>query len=244
MAPPPFRSASAAAAYTSPPPDPFVGFERGLTTVAGGGDPATTVRGCETYGSPPSNCAASGSDNDVGYAARFEVPIRPGTRVVRAARRGDGWRVETASGAYDARALVVATGIMSSPFVPPIPVREDFEGRVLHSIEYLRPGPFVGRRVLVVGAGNSAGEIAPELARAGARHHDLNAKNVLLTDGKAYVIDVDRVTLGVDPREALSGNLTRLEHSLRKWRDRFGARVSDSDIAGLEPAARRALDGA
>jgi indole-3-pyruvate monooxygenase len=52
--------------------------------------------------------------------------------------------------------------------VPAFPGREAFGGTVRHSVEYLRPGPFVGRRVLVVGAGNSAGEIAPELAAAGA----------------------------------------------------------------------------
>ncbi|MGE0158140.1 MAG: flavin-containing monooxygenase [Gemmatimonadales bacterium] len=102
------------------------------------------------------------------YASRFEVPVRTGTRVLRAARAKGRWIVETDGGAYAARALVVATGIMSSPFVPSLPGRDAYRGTVRHSIEYLRPGPFVGRRVLVVGAGNSAGEIAPELAAAGA----------------------------------------------------------------------------
>ena len=37
-----------------------------------------------------------------------------------------------------------------------------------HSAEYRRPDPFRSQRVLVVGAGNSAGEIAAELADAGA----------------------------------------------------------------------------
>jgi hypothetical protein len=54
------------------------------------------------------------------------------------------------------------------------------------------------------------------LARAGARHHDLNAKNVLLTHEMAYVLDVDRVTLGGTP-------------------------VSERDIEALESGARRAL---
>ena len=38
----------------------------------------------------------------------------------------------------------------------------------MHSVEYRRPAGMKGRRVLVVGAGNSAGEISVELARAGA----------------------------------------------------------------------------
>jgi cation diffusion facilitator CzcD-associated flavoprotein CzcO len=102
------------------------------------------------------------------YATSFDLPIRSGARVATVRREGDCWRVESTAGAYAARSLVVATGIMSSPVVPAFPGREAFGGTVRHSIEYLRPGPFVGRRVLVVGAGNSAGEIAPELAAAGA----------------------------------------------------------------------------
>jgi tRNA A-37 threonylcarbamoyl transferase component Bud32 len=79
------------------------------------------------------------------------------------------------------------------------------------------------------------------LARAGARHADLNAKNVLLTYEMAYVLDVDRVTLGEDPGAAMEANLARLGRSLRKWRDQFSARISERDIAELDGAARRAL---
>ena len=102
------------------------------------------------------------------YASAFDVPVRADQRVLHVRRAGGRWHIETTVGDYTARSLVVATGIMSSPVVPFFPGRETFAGTVRHSIEYLRPDPFVGRRVLVVGAGNSAGEIAPELAAAGA----------------------------------------------------------------------------
>ena len=79
------------------------------------------------------------------------------------------------------------------------------------------------------------------LARVGARHHDLNAKNVLLTLEMAYVLDVDRVSLGGKPDATLDSNLKRLTRSLRKWRDHFHARISERDISDLETNARRAL---
>jgi hypothetical protein len=79
------------------------------------------------------------------------------------------------------------------------------------------------------------------LSRAGARHHDLNAKNILVTYERAYVLDVDRVTLGVDPESALEANLSRLGRSLRKWRDRNGAKLSERDLSELENGSRRAL---
>ena len=81
-----------------------------------------------------------------------------------------------------------------------------------------------------------------QLSRAGARHHDLNAKNILVTKDRALVLDVDRVTLGGEAATVLQANLARLARSLRKWREQFKAGVSDADIAQLESAARDALD--
>jgi hypothetical protein len=103
------------------------------------------------------------------YAERFRLPVRASTPVERVARDDGGWAIATPGGDLRARAVVVATGIVANPIVPRFPGRDEFRGRVLHSVQYRRPNPFAGRRVLVVGAGNSAGEIAPELARAGAR---------------------------------------------------------------------------
>jgi putative flavoprotein involved in K+ transport len=101
------------------------------------------------------------------YASRHEAPVHRRCVVARVERTEDGWRVHTSRGPVAAEAIVVATGIMSNPRVPSIPGRELFRGRVVHSVTYRRPGPFLGRRVLVVGVGNSGGEIASELARAG-----------------------------------------------------------------------------
>lgn len=102
------------------------------------------------------------------YARRHESPVTTGTTVTAARRTADGWEAESTRGTLRAPFLVVATGIVSNPRVPAIPGREEFRGRVLHSAEYRRPAPFVGRRVLVVGVGNSGGEIGSELAGAGA----------------------------------------------------------------------------
>ena len=103
------------------------------------------------------------------YADTFRVPVETRCDVTSVTRNG-GWVVRTASGdERRPRALVVASGIVANPYEPAIAGRERFGGRVLHSVEYRQPGPFAGERVLVVGAGNSAGEIATELAGAGAR---------------------------------------------------------------------------
>jgi Lipopolysaccharide kinase (Kdo/WaaP) family len=89
---------------------------------------------------------------------------------------------------------------------------------------------------------DAAAALVAALSRAGARHHDLNAKNVLIAGDSAgptaYVLDVDRITFGGSPAATLDLNLARLARSLRKWRQRFGASISDEEIAALDTAAR------
>jgi hypothetical protein len=61
--------------------------------------------------------------------------------------------------------VVVANGHHWAARIPDYP--GEFSGKTLHSKDYKRPGDFEGTRVLVVGAGNSACDIAVEAAREG-----------------------------------------------------------------------------
>lgn len=103
------------------------------------------------------------------YARRFDIGVETGKNVTRVVRLGNGWRITTADGeSAEAGSLVISTGIIANPRLPVLPGEERFGGRLMHSVEYRRPNEFVGRRVLIVGVGNSGGEIGAELARAGA----------------------------------------------------------------------------
>jgi len=84
----------------------------------------------------------------------------------------------------------------------------------------------------------AAAQLVVALADVGARHHDLNARNVLIAGTEAFVLDLDRVSLGQARAAALEGNLARLTHSLRKSRERVGLAVSDAEIETLEKRAR------
>ncbi|RWV88070.1 hypothetical protein GW17_00049876 [Ensete ventricosum] len=64
--------------------------------------------------------------------------------------------------------LVVATGENAEPVVPELKGAEGFEGSLLHSSEYKSGVEYEGKRVLVVGCGNSGMEICVDLCEHGA----------------------------------------------------------------------------
>lgn len=87
----------------------------------------------------------------------------------RSTDRGElEWQVETSEGRFSSRYLMIATAANRAPHVPDLRGRERFEGLLLHSSEYRNARPFRGKRVLVVGSGNSAAEIALDLVEGGA----------------------------------------------------------------------------
>ncbi|MCV7383061.1 NAD(P)-binding domain-containing protein [Mycolicibacter longobardus] len=103
------------------------------------------------------------------YAAAFELKrnIEFDTEVTHAQRLpGGGWELELAGGRrrrFDL--LVVANGHHWDPRYPDFP--GDFTGETLHAHHYIDPKTpleFSGKRILVVGLGNSAADIAVELS--------------------------------------------------------------------------------
>lgn len=104
------------------------------------------------------------------YARHFGLlpMIRLQTRVVRAALLADGrWAVDVEGPGGACRQifdyLVVCSGHHREPLVPDYPGH--FSGDVFHSSDYKRPEIFKNQRVLVVGGGNSACDIAVDVAR-------------------------------------------------------------------------------
>ena len=100
------------------------------------------------------------------YAAKFDLKPQFNAPVREVRRYGATWRAEAGENTTEARVVVIATGFADFPYSPTWPGMEAFVGPILHSTRYRNPAPFAGKRVLVVGFGNSGGEIALDLAEA------------------------------------------------------------------------------
>ncbi|MER6403779.1 SDR family NAD(P)-dependent oxidoreductase [Streptomyces viridosporus] len=104
-----------------------------------------------------------------GYAERFGVDrhYRLNTELLAARRTPEGWLLELAgpdgTSEESVAHLVVANGHNHTPRLPEPPYPGRFEGTTSHAHTYREPAGFAGRRVLVVGTGNSAMDIATEL---------------------------------------------------------------------------------
>ena len=107
------------------------------------------------------------------YARAFELAPHFGETVTRARRDGEHWHVETSAGSYDAKNLVIASGYNARPVRPEFTGEQQFRGTVVHSSEYRTAEPYRGKRVLVVGSGNTGAEIALDLCKQGAANVDL-----------------------------------------------------------------------
>ena len=105
------------------------------------------------------------------YARHFAIEPLFGLAVTRfEPAPGGGWRGRTAAGqTFDTQQLVLATGANREPKAPFLPGAEEFAGEVLHSHAYRRAADLAGRRVLVVGMGNTGAEIALDLVEHGVR---------------------------------------------------------------------------
>lgn len=102
-----------------------------------------------------------------GYAVHFRLPIVTNTRVNTVVKQGDIFHVYTTDGReYAARFVIAATGSFNRPKLPIIPNQHLFKGEIIHSSAYRSPTAYVDKRVVVVGAGNSAVQIAVELAQS------------------------------------------------------------------------------
>ncbi len=107
---------------------------------------------------------------------------------------------------FDAAGVLIASGTLHYPNTPEIP--GNYAGEVIHAADYRYPESFQGQRVLIVGCGNSACDIAVD-----AVHH---AKEVGLSVRRGYYF-FPKFVFG-KPIDTFGGKL-KLTSRLKQWID-------------------------
>lgn len=113
---------------------------------------------------------------------------------------GDGWQVtwEGAEGVRDTAVfagVLIANGTLAEPNMPSF--KGDFTGELIHASQYRYPEQFAGKRVLIIGAGNSGCDIAVD-----AIHH---GKSCDLSMRRGYYF-VPKYVFGV-PADTMGGKI-------------------------------------
>jgi len=100
------------------------------------------------------------------YAVHFDIKPHFGEEVIAVKKVGEQtWQVNTQTGKlFEAENIVVATGVNRVPFNPTWKGLDTYQGMITHSRDYKNTQPFRGKKVLIIGMGNTGAELALDLA--------------------------------------------------------------------------------
>jgi len=102
------------------------------------------------------------------YAQTRDITPLFGQTVQEVRQAGGRWQVQTQDRHFEADRVVVATGFNRRPVQPTWEGQDQFGGEMLHSRHYRSAEAYRGKKVLVVGFGNTGAEIALDLLEQGA----------------------------------------------------------------------------
>lgn len=101
------------------------------------------------------------------YSADVRDCIRFGVELLQVSKVSGGWKLSTNSGTLTCTHLIIATGRERIPYIPTWPGQSGFTGKLIHSANLGPIEQYDGKKVLVIGAGNSGSDVLNHLSR----HH-------------------------------------------------------------------------
>ncbi|XOV94256.1 MAG: ArsO family NAD(P)H-dependent flavin-containing monooxygenase [Bacteroidota bacterium] len=98
------------------------------------------------------------------YEQKYQLPVKRSVSVESVTKSESGFQLQTSDGGYETKVVISATGSFENPFIPQFEGMESFQGEALHSSRYFSPEDYQGKRVAVVGEGNSGAQILAEVS--------------------------------------------------------------------------------
>jgi cation diffusion facilitator CzcD-associated flavoprotein CzcO len=157
------------------------------------------------------------------YANEFKINPIFNTKITNIIKSNGHWQLEEETGnVRTSDVVIIATGVNHEPNIPTFEGQTSFSGSIKHSFTYKNTKPYKGKKVLVIGMGNTGAEIALDLAEAGIDTYlsvrgpvnivprDLNGRPVQVTAKKLAKIPFGLGTkLGVLIRSFYIGDLSK-----------------------------------
>lgn len=99
------------------------------------------------------------------YEEKYKLSVKRPVEVKSVQKIEDSFVLDTSDGIYYSKSVVSATGSFRNPYIPRFEGMELFKGTILHSSQYNSPEEFEGKRVAIVGEGNSGAQILAEVSK-------------------------------------------------------------------------------
>lgn len=153
--------------------------------------------------------------------------------------QGDKWEIKFSNGQsniYDG--LINATGVTWHANRPTIKGEDKFKGKIIHSVEYRLPEEFAGKRVLVVGAGNSGVDIASDAAIYSEQAFLSVRRGYRFIPKYLFGLPTDALISGkIAPPKGVSvtGDATKLIDAVVGDLTRYGLPKPDHDLLASHP---------
>lgn len=149
------------------------------------------------------------------YQEEFGIQPLFNTEATAIKKEDDHWITCTNNGTFKSKYVIMATGAFGKPKPFFMKGMESFPGKLIHSSTYKTGREFKGQKVLVIGFGNSACEIAIDLHEQGAKPSMSvrSAVNIIPRDIAGIpILEISQVMSHLPPRlaDTINAPLMRL----------------------------------
>ena len=158
------------------------------------------------------------------YEKKYNLPIIRPIRVREVSQRNNRFYLRTNGLQFSAKGIINATGTWKTPNCPKYPGWETFLGRQLHTGEYTNANEFIGKHVIVVGAGISAIQLLGEISEVTTtswvtRRPPEFLKEEFTPEFGHQVVQMveNRVREGFAPQSVVSVTGIPLNPTIEKW---------------------------
>jgi len=161
------------------------------------------------------------------YAERFNLKPHFGQTVIAVKKEGTNWLTTTEDGTqFQSKNVIIATGVNRVPNIPNWSGQEQFKGTITHAKTYKNAEPYTGKKVLVVGMGNTGAELALDLS-------ENECETYISVRGPVSIVPRD---LNGRPVQLTSIQLAKLPFGFGDWLGNFirGIYLGDLRKYGLD----------